>query len=135
MEVFSSPPLPISGFLEADMKQRLTAEGTDAAIAAVRFATLCSGDARHGRPPLYERTARTVWRVENAGQPPPSVCVFDWGGDAIGVPALRVWYMRLADSSLGLGAFPATDGERFPEQGVLEQRAAQALRAPGCYFE
>lgn len=130
------PPLIIQGEFEADMRRFLGGEGTDVAIAAASFAVLCEGDPRRGRPPLYAGSARTVYRVDGDGHPPPYVCVFDWGGDAFGVPALRVWYLqRGAEAPLGIGAFPAETQGTIPEAGEIEARTGRLLGAPGCYLE
>jgi hypothetical protein len=128
-------PLIISGFLEADLKHVLTGAGTDARIATRRLATMCEGNRGSSTPPTYEKSARTVWRVENDGKPPPEVSFFGWGGDVIGLPPMRIWYARQGNNPpAGLGAFPAKDDDVFPERAELEARAARVLKAPGCYF-
>jgi hypothetical protein len=121
----------IEGALFDDMQRFLSGDGTDQAIAAQSFVLLCEGNPARGRPPAYAAAARTVARVDGDGAPPPDVAVFDWGGDAFGVPALCVWYLEQATAApRGIGAFPADD---LP-QAEVARRVRALLGAPGCYL-
>ncbi len=132
MAGFRYVPLLIEGPLEADMRRHL-AVGSDAAIAARTFATLCLGRS-DGRPPRYSDAARTVGRVENDGQPPPELNVFDWGGDVFGVPPLRIWYVqRRGQAPQGIGAFVADGEDLSPDLEEVESRVRALFRDPGCY--
>jgi len=109
------------------MRRLLSAESFDTAAAALDFVAVCQGD--------YARSARTVWRVEGDGQPPPYVSVFEWGGHFFAVPNLRVWFVQQATGAPGgIGAFVDRAGAEFPEKSEIERRLAELLKAPGCYL-
>ena len=109
------------------MRRFLDAEDFDTGAAACQFATLCQRD--------YARSARTVWRIHDDGQPPPYVNVFDWGGHFFRVPNLRVWFAQQGNEApIGIGAFLDYAGDQFPEQAEIQRRLVELLKAPGCYL-
>lgn len=122
--------LRIEGDLLTDMQHFLAGAGA----AAVDFWELCEGNPSTGRPPQYAAASRTVARVDNDGQPPPDMTVFDWGGHFFGVPRLRVWFAEQSGQPpRGVGAFLAL-GPHFPELATVGNRIRALLGAPGCYL-
>lgn len=80
--------------------------------------------------------ARTVWRVEGNGNPRPEIDFFDWGGSNLGVPELRVWYLRQGTMSpVGIGAFEARGASNYQESSEILSRVREMLHAPDCWFE
>src|SRR5580698_7203253 len=129
-------PLPVTEFLEQDMRRHLEGEGWGRRAAALDFAVLCYGNSASGTGPDYARTSRTVWRVENDGVPPPQVSVFEWGGHYRDVPMLRVWFVESATMPpAGIGAFDigatAVVDDGYPERPQIESRLGTILGAAG----
>ena len=128
--------LKVRGFIQDDLTRLLRLErmdvSTDVAIAVTAFVTMCEGNEAH--EPSYAPAARTMWRVEGAGQPSPYLNVFDWGGDIPGVPHLRIWYLDQGDARpTGLGAFAAINNESSEKDAVL--RRLKRIKGNSCYLE
>lgn len=107
---------------------------TDDGFVLLDFFTLAWGS-ESGRGPQYARAARTVWRVMGDGEPQPEVDCFDWGGEHLSVPDLRIWYIRSGEGPpIGIGAFEAGSDADTPERGKLEVRIRARFGA-GAWLE
>ena len=126
-------PLMVIGLLKDDLRRLVSREETDTVIALTSFVAMCQGNAERRTEPDYAESARTVWRVDGDGEPPPEISVFEWGQGRVGFPNVRVWYLDPRGSApRGLGIFPEQK-PGYPEKEKILQRVKDML-GPACYL-
>ena len=124
-------PLMVLGLLKDDLDGLVSYEETDTVLAVMAFVAMCQGNPERQLEPDYAESARTVWRVEGDGQPPPDISVFEWGQGRVGFPNVRVWYLDQRGSApRGLGIFREVE-PGYPEQEIILQRV-RAVLGPAC---
>lgn len=81
-------PREVEGQLVAILEQWL---GDNAAGAFYRFFRFVRGG-RNGNPaPRYAEVSRTIGYARGIRGGPVHIEMFEWGGDGLGLPDMRVW--------------------------------------------
>ncbi len=88
-----------------------------------------------GRPPRFSEGAQTVWRIEGDGNPPPEINQVDWGSEHLGLPELRLWFVRAGQGQpIGVGLIEVKPGAQYPEQQAILERIRELFGA-GCWLQ